>query len=56
MPYKKNDPLFHGNEEILNFYNFICNRKYGLKHIRKSILKKNKRKIYLTIGYINNIR
>lgn len=56
-PFVKNDPLFHGNSQILKFWEFIRNRNYGLKCIRKNILKKrHKHNVYLNIGYINNIR
>lgn len=58
-PYYKPEILFHGNETLLRFSKFIYNRHMNLKDLKKSTMKKLKKKkikLHITLAYINNVR
>jgi hypothetical protein len=55
--YIKSTRSYHGHENILEYWNFIRERNYGVKRLRKNIWnKKTRKRIILTVGYVNNIR
>jgi hypothetical protein len=57
--YNRIDPLFHGNETLLEFSKIIHERHIGLKDLRKITVRKGRRwntKHIVTLAYVNNIR
>ena len=58
-PFYKPEELFHGNETLLRWSKRIRNRRLGFKDIKNIAWKSKKRKkkrMCLTIAYINNIK
>lgn len=58
-PFYKPENLFHGNETLLRWSNVIRERRIGFKDIKNMTWKSKKRKkkkMCITLAYINNIK